>query len=807
MNNDGLSQSEKVNLLFKNYMNFTTTADSKAFFEETELPNNDNIFSNNILTKSPPTDPSYTHVNSVSDLRNYLIYSGFTDVSINDNWWTNKLDASGATFEVDSTSDSDRTVLRLTKIKLDYLKPGTAAFVCKDNNGINILQNLIPSNYASTGYGLSLHYNKSGELKEVGWLATIPEVSGKGYVDLSVNFGGALFDSKNGVVTFYDVSGASSSVFGEISGNFYLTATKYIGPKGVAAGSGEAGREITITGDDHITMTTDSDVVVHTGLAQMTFDTDDSVVSLTSGTLSLANIDCNTMNISEDLTLGTGKNLKLGGDVTRDSTSGIYWHTGEDYSIARTSGWTYTPPTSAYTNNGEHDHSGDGDFNSNGWFPKSGYILIDDTMSNVGSAHYLQIDLGIVRPTVKGFHSMGREDNPTNSGVYGQYVTSFMLTYSLNGTEWTADNNNVYNINEYNTGTTPNVVEEETLFVQSLRCRYIRVYPKTAPSYPAIRVSKFIIGDWGNPYAQLQLKWPTGIILSTNPSINHDKGFIDCRGLLGVNVTSKPTTQFEVNGDSKFSGNVNLALGKRIYLGGDVGNTLSHTAGVYWHTAEDYAITRTAGAWSGDFQQLLIRWGTGIILDINNADYGKSFVDVKGKLGVNVSSKPSTQFEVDGDSKLSGNVDIADNLEVAGDVIAGGSITSSDNRVKHNEEDISGCLQTISKLKPQKYLKTKSLHDGSNNYYGTDHHFDLSNVPDDANWESGFIAQEVRVIPELSHLVMGEESVVDVSGNEIPTSLALNYNSLHAYEVGAIKELLERVKYLEQEIQILKNNQ
>ena len=146
-------------------------------------------------------------------------------------------------------------------------------------------------------------------------------------------------------------------------------------------------------------------------------------------------------------------------------------------------------------------------------------------------------------------------------------------------------------------------------------------------------------------------------------------------------------------------------------------------------------------------------------------------------------------------------------LQVEGEVLASGNITSSDNRVKHNEQDLSGCLQTISKLKPQKYLKTKSLHDGSNNYYGTDHHFDLSNVPDDANWESGFIAQEVRVIPELSHLVMGEESVVDVSGNEIPTPLALNYNSLHAYEVGAIKELLERVKYLEQEIQILKNNQ
>jgi hypothetical protein len=61
--------------------------------------------------------------------------------------------------------------LRLTKIKLDYLGSGSAAFICKDNNGENILQNLIPSNYAASGYSLSLHYNSGGTLKPVGWLA------------------------------------------------------------------------------------------------------------------------------------------------------------------------------------------------------------------------------------------------------------------------------------------------------------------------------------------------------------------------------------------------------------------------------------------------------------------------------------------------------------------------------------------------------------------------------------------------------------------------------------------------------------
>ena len=66
MSNDGLSQSEKVNLLFKNYMNFTSTSDFKKYYEETALSNNDNIFSDKILTNIPPKQPSYVNFNTVT---------------------------------------------------------------------------------------------------------------------------------------------------------------------------------------------------------------------------------------------------------------------------------------------------------------------------------------------------------------------------------------------------------------------------------------------------------------------------------------------------------------------------------------------------------------------------------------------------------------------------------------------------------------------------------------------------------------------------------------------------------------------
>jgi len=241
MSNDGLSTDEKVNLLFKNYMNFTSTLDSKAFFEETALANNTNIFSDNILSSTPSTNPTFGDaITSVASLSS-LLETGMPDISINDTWVGTKT-VDGGTFQEDASS----TILRLNRIKLDYVTNGGASFICKDNKGNNILQNLIPSNYAANGYSLSLEYKEGGSIKSVPWLAPRGNTGTNGSLSkilgTNVNFGGALFDAKNGVVTFYDVNGDPNSVFS--SAEFYLSATKYIGPKGAAAsGSGGGGTD------------------------------------------------------------------------------------------------------------------------------------------------------------------------------------------------------------------------------------------------------------------------------------------------------------------------------------------------------------------------------------------------------------------------------------------------------------------------------------------------------------------------------------------------------------------------------------
>ena len=62
--------------------------------------------------------------------------------------------------------------------------------------------------------------------------------------------------------------------------------------------------------------------------------------------------------------------------------------------------------------------------------------------------------------------------------------------------------------------------------------------------------------------------------------------------------------------------------------GATVGHTASVDEGIFWHTGSDYGIYRTAGAWSGaNYQQLKLRWATGIEIDGNGTTYGKSGIN------------------------------------------------------------------------------------------------------------------------------------------------------------------------------------
>ena len=129
-----------------------------------------------------------------------------------------------------------------------------------------------------------------------------------------------------------------------------------------------------------------------------------------------------------------------------------------------------------------------------------------------------------------------------------------------------------------------------------------------------------------------------------------------------------------------------------------------------------------------------------------------------------------------------------------------GGLNGSDDRIKYNEENITNALDIIDKLTPQKYEKIMTF---PSNAKGTW-------IPTDENWETvknaemkpwegfkygnefGFIAQDVRNIPEVSFLVSGSESITGDENispeeyNELNDEERSSYTQKFIYESNVI---------------------
>jgi hypothetical protein len=150
--------------------------------------------------------------------------------------------------------------------------------------------------------------------------------------------------------------------------------------------------------------------------------------------------------------------------------------------------------------------------------------------------------------------------------------------------------------------------------------------------------------------------------------------------------------------------------------------------------------------------------------------------------------------------------------------LGNGNAVTSDDRIKFNEENISNALVLIDRIKPQKYEKIACV--SVPQYRGTwiPTNEEWENVKEDYEYndEFGFIAQDVRNVPELAFLVKGEETRIDTmtlapeeysnlaaeeqetytqtldgytKQIETQTPLSLNYQGLFVVAIGAIQEL------------------
>ena len=135
-------------------------------------------------------------------------------------------------------------------------------------------------------------------------------------------------------------------------------------------------------------------------------------------------------------------------------------------------------------------------------------------------------------------------------------------------------------------------------------------------------------------------------------------------------------------------------------------------------------------------------------------------------------------------------------LQVLGPAYASTFISSSDDRLKHNEKDLTDCLRLIRKLKPQKYQKTLEMK-------AADFNGELNEG--EYTMEAGFIAQDVKKdIPELNFCVK------DPTKDNEPYHL--DYTSIFTHHIAATKELdnivtglLAKIATLEARITELEN--
>jgi hypothetical protein len=118
---------------------------------------------------------------------------------------------------------------------------------------------------------------------------------------------------------------------------------------------------------------------------------------------------------------------------------------------------------------------------------------------------------------------------------------------------------------------------------------------------------------------------------------------------------------------------------------------------------------------------------------------------------------------------------------------------TSDDRLKHDEKIITGAVKSLSKLRPQEYLKRQNL--------------DANVTPQGWTYEAGLMAQEVYYsAPELRHIVMVPPEAGDIDNYTPPPSddptqdpdysmwgdefATVDYKQLAPYLVKAVQEIV-----------------
>ena len=143
------------------------------------------------------------------------------------------------------------------------------------------------------------------------------------------------------------------------------------------------------------------------------------------------------------------------------------------------------------------------------------------------------------------------------------------------------------------------------------------------------------------------------------------------------------------------------------------------------------------------------------------------------------------------------NVDLGNSGSRWNHIYYNGGILGSDDRLKHNEEEVVDALGTIKKLKLLKYDKTSKILDA-------DFNGELGDIPH--RKEMGFIAQSVNEIPELAFLVSvpgDPEEEIEPGLKRGVETYGLDYQGINNLLVQAVQELSAKNDALEARLSAL----
>ena len=260
------------------------------------------------------------------------------------------------------------------------------------------------------------------------------------------------------------------------------------------------------------------------------------------------------------------------------------------------------------------------------------------------------------------------------------------------------------------------------------------------------------------------------LILNTTDTIALQGGNVGI-GLTNPGSFDSEANQLVVRGDGDHAGITifaGTASGRgNIYFSDGIVGSQAYSGGITYDHGDDDLSFRTSGV-------------------------EKMWIKANGNVGIGTTDPGTYKLQVFG------------TLKIYDTSFVGSSQITSDDRVKHNEQDIIGAIETLSKITPKKYIKTTEMYDA-------DHDFELDKDgnPVDENGElvehrieAGIIAQQVLTVDELAFAVNPED--VDEDG-KVTSPYSLDYNSLFTYAIAAIQEQQAMIEDLKSEIEQLKS--